>query len=124
MVNTPARRWGSPLRRSRALPAWPFRTASVDRVVDEILARGRVAHGYLGVGLQRVELPDHQKGLIVLSLEPEGPAARAGLLIGDILVSLGGVPWRRRTISRACSRPRRGAAASRPPWCAEGPRRR
>jgi S1-C subfamily serine protease len=67
-------------------------TVTVDRVVDEILARGRMARGYLGVGLQRVELPDHQKGLIVLSLEPEGPAARAGLLLGDILVSLGGVP--------------------------------
>ena len=68
-----------------AIPA-----VSIDRVVDEILSRGRVARGYLGVGLQRVELPDHHKGLIVLSLEPEGPAARAGLLIGDILVSLGG----------------------------------
>jgi S1-C subfamily serine protease len=57
-------------------------------VVDEILARGSVARGYLGVGLQPVELPDHRKGLIVLSLEPEGPAARAGVLIGDVLVSL------------------------------------
>jgi S1-C subfamily serine protease len=68
-----------------AIPA-----ASIDRVVDEILSSGHVAHGYLGVGLQRVELPNHQKGLIVLSLEPEGPAARAGVLIGDVLVSLGG----------------------------------
>jgi len=42
------------------------------------------------VGLQPVVLPDHQKGLIVLSLEPEGPSAKAGVLIGDILVSLGG----------------------------------
>jgi len=50
-----------------------------------------VARGYLGVGLQPVELPDHQKGLIVLSLEPQGPAALAGVLIGDVLVALGGV---------------------------------
>lgn len=64
--------------------------STVDRVVDEILTRGRVARGYLGVGLQPVELPDHHKGLIVLSLEPEGPAAKAGVLIGDILMSLGG----------------------------------
>ena len=68
-----------------AIPA-----STIDRVVDEILARGRVARGYLGVGLQPVELPDHHKGLIVLSLEPEGSAARAGVLIGDILTSLGG----------------------------------
>ena len=68
-----------------AIPA-----ATVDRVVDEILARGHVARGYLGVGLQPVELPDHQKGLIVLSVEPGGPAATAGILIGDILLALGG----------------------------------
>ncbi len=68
-----------------AIPA-----ATVNRVVEEILARGRVSRGYLGVGLQPVELPDHHKGLIVLSLEPEGPAAKAGLLIGDILTSVAG----------------------------------
>jgi S1-C subfamily serine protease len=68
-----------------AIPA-----ATIDRVVDDILVRGRVSRGYLGVGLQPVELPDHHKGLIVLSLESGGPAAKAGVLIGDILVSLGG----------------------------------
>jgi len=68
-----------------AIPA-----TTVDRVVDEILTRGRVARGYLGVGLQPVELPDHQMSQIVLSLEAEGPAAKAGVLIGNILVSLGG----------------------------------
>lgn len=66
-----------------AIPA-----STIDRVVDEILTRGHVARGYLGVGLQPVELPDHHKGLIVLSLEPQGPAARAGVLIGDIFVAL------------------------------------
>lgn len=67
-------------------------SATIDRVVDQILSRGRVSRGYLGVGLQPVELPDHQKALIVLSLAPEGPAASAGLLLGDILVSLAGSP--------------------------------
>jgi S1-C subfamily serine protease len=68
-----------------AIPA-----VTINRVLDEILSRGHVARGYLGVGLQPVELPDHQKGLIILSLEPEGPAAKAGVLIGDILTSLSG----------------------------------
>src|SRR5450432_1179150 len=68
-----------------AIPA-----ATVDRVVDELLTRGHVSRGYLGLGLQPVELPDHHKGLIVLSVEPEGPSAKAGVLIGDILMSLGG----------------------------------
>ena len=70
-----------------AIPA-----ANIDRVVSEILTRGRVARGYLGVGLQPVALPDHHKGLIVLTLEPDGPADKAGVLIGDILTSLGGAP--------------------------------
>jgi S1-C subfamily serine protease len=68
-----------------AIPA-----VTIDRVVEQILTRGHVARGYLGVGLQPVELPDHHKGLIVLSLEPAGPAAKAGVLIGDIFVALGG----------------------------------
>jgi S1-C subfamily serine protease len=65
-------------------------TSNIARTIDEILKRGRVARGYLGVGLQPVELSDHHKGLIVLSLESAGPAAKAGILIGDILISLGG----------------------------------
>jgi serine protease Do len=70
--------------------AIPART--IDRVTDEILSRGHVARGYLGVGLQPVTLEDHQQGLIVLSVERAGPADKAGLLVGDIFVSLGGKP--------------------------------
>lgn len=65
-------------------------SATVNRVVDQILTRGRVSRGYLGVGLQPVELPDRQKALIVLSMAPEGPAASAGVLMGDILLTLAG----------------------------------
>ena len=68
-----------------AIPA-----VTIDRIVDELLARGHVARGYLGLGLQPVELPDHRKGLIVVSLEPGGPAAQAGVIIGDVLLALGG----------------------------------
>ncbi|HEX7127839.1 MAG TPA: S1C family serine protease, partial [Thermodesulfobacteriota bacterium] len=70
-----------------AIPA-----SNVDRTVDELLARGHVARGYLGLGLQPVELPDHRKGLIVVSLESGGPAAKAGVIIGDVLLSIGGRP--------------------------------
>jgi S1-C subfamily serine protease len=68
-----------------AIPA-----STINRVTDEIISRGRVARGYLGVGLQPVNVTDHQKGLIVLSIEQGGPADKAGLLVGDILLSLGG----------------------------------
>jgi S1-C subfamily serine protease len=67
-------------------------TSTITRVADEILSRGHVARGYLGVGLQPVALGDHQNGLIILSVEREGPADKAGLLVGDILVSLRGKP--------------------------------
>jgi S1-C subfamily serine protease len=69
-----------------AIPA-----STINRVLDEILTRGKVARGYLGVGLRPVSVRDHQTSLIVLSVEPEGPAGKAGVLVGDILVSLGGV---------------------------------
>jgi S1-C subfamily serine protease len=70
-----------------AIPA-----SNVDRTVDELLARGHVARGYLGLGLQPVELAEHRKGLIVVSLEAGGPAAKAGVIIGDVLLSLAGRP--------------------------------
>ena len=66
--------------------------STVNRVIDELLRTGHVSRGYLGLGLHPVALPDGSTGLIVLSSETEGPAARAGLLIGDILVTLGGKP--------------------------------
>jgi serine protease DegQ len=69
------------------------------RVVDEILAHGGVRRGYLGVGAYPVALPaavaqatGRERGALVASIEDGGPAAAAGLLVGDIIVSLGGDP--------------------------------
>lgn len=69
----------------------------VSPIVDELLARGRIARGYLGIGVHPVRVPsadrDHGatgSGLLVHSLEADGPAERAGLMIGDILISIEG----------------------------------
>lgn len=74
---------------------------TLERVAGELLVKGRVTRGYLGVGLQPVSLPDRlrsrlevsgRSGVIVLSVEPGGPADQAGILVGDILVALDGKP--------------------------------
>jgi S1-C subfamily serine protease len=75
-------------------------TATVNRVIDQLLETGHVARGYLGLGMQPVRLPktfidtlkSNNSGLIVVTVEPEGPAEQAGVLIGDVLVALDGMP--------------------------------
>lgn len=71
--------------------------STVDRVVDELLTRGSIARAYIGVGMHPVYLPDTlrsklnlegRSGVIVLSVEPNAPAEKAGLLLGDVLVAL------------------------------------
>jgi serine protease Do len=71
-----------------AIPA-----ATVDRVTAELAKRGYVARGYLGVGMQPVALPDGA-GLIVVSVEKNSPASKAGFVIGDILLALDGTTVR------------------------------
>lgn len=65
--------------------------ATVDRAVDRLLAKGYVARGYLGAGLQRLHSAKHQ-GILVVSVDPDGPAARAGLLVGDIVTAWNAAP--------------------------------
>lgn len=75
--------------------------STVARVADELIDKGRVSRGFLGVGLQPVRLPESLRrtltaapeiGLIVVSVHPDGPAAKAGLLLGDVLVTLDDTP--------------------------------
>jgi len=72
---------------------------ALDRVVDTLLKKGHIPQGYLGVGLQPVRLPDalrqslqrsEKTAAIVLEVEAESPAHKAGIVIGDILIALAG----------------------------------
>jgi S1-C subfamily serine protease len=75
--------------------------STVNRVVGQLLEKGRIVRGYLGLGMQPVRLPEPLKrtlnlprtsGVIIVAVESDSPAERAGLLIGDVLVALDGVP--------------------------------
>lgn len=74
---------------------------TVNRVVEALLAKGHIPRGYLGVGLQSIRLPDtlrdalqrrEKTAVIVLEVQPDGPAHKAGVVIGDILTGLDGKP--------------------------------
>lgn len=73
--------------------------STVGRIAGELLERGRIVRGYFGLGLQTIPLPEPLKsslglnqdaGQIVLSVAPGGPAARGGIVLGDILLSADG----------------------------------
>jgi S1-C subfamily serine protease len=81
--------------------AIPSNTATF--VIGEVLRHGRVRRAWLGLGAQEVLLParvvsvnglQHARGVAVRGVEAGGPAAAAGLRIGDILVGLNGQPVR------------------------------
>jgi serine protease DegQ len=73
--------------------------STVTRVMGQLLARGHVARGWLGIATQPVRLPpalqrslgsESDAGLVVVNVEPDSPADRGGVLIGDILIALDG----------------------------------
>lgn len=69
--------------------------ATVERVLEALLAHGRVAHGYLGLSGQPVRATldgEAVDGLLVSSVADDGPAARGGLLVGDVIVAIDGTP--------------------------------
>ena len=66
---------------------------TIDRVLAQLLAHGRVQRGYLGIAAQpgRASIDGRAiEGLLVSSVADDGPAAIAGLLVGDVIVSAGG----------------------------------
>ena len=67
-------------------------------LTEELEKQGRVRQGYIGVGLQPVAIlpklreklgTSAETGLIVLTVEADSPAEKAGILIGDVLTKIG-----------------------------------
>jgi S1-C subfamily serine protease len=77
-------------------------TATIARIVPQLVKDGHIARGWLGVALQAVAVPDalregagQSSGLMVMSVIDDGPAARAGLVAGDIILSVDGTSTQR-----------------------------
>lgn len=75
--------------------------STVNRTVDELLQKGHIARPYLGIAMQPVALSEALRGklktptnggLMVLHVEPSGPAEKAGIVLGDVIVELQGKP--------------------------------
>ena len=70
---------------------------TVNRVVTQLLERGYVARGWIGAAMQPVRFDQASRkrvkrdgGLLLVSIEPDAPASKAGLLIGDVIVAIDG----------------------------------
>jgi S1-C subfamily serine protease len=76
-------------------------TATVERVVSEILEYGSVFRPYLGLAMQPVALPKELAGklkiaresaLMVMQVESDSPSAAAGMMLGDIILGINAQP--------------------------------
>jgi S1-C subfamily serine protease len=76
-----------------------IRASAVSRLVEQVVQRGRIPRAYLGIGTQPVGLPDalrerlslaQNTAVIVVSVASDSPAAVAGFVIGDVIVSIAG----------------------------------
>src|ERR1700723_776888 len=82
--------------------------ATLARVVPQLVKDGHVSRGWLGVALHAVAVPDalrpsadQSSGMMVMSVVEDGPAAQAGIVAGDIILSVDGISANRfRKIAR------------------------
>lgn len=91
-INTSGLRRGTPI----TLPS-----STVARIVGELLAKGHVERPYLGVAVQPVVVPEEmgtklnlgsRHALLLVHVESGGPAASAGLMLGDVVIEIEGKP--------------------------------
>jgi S1-C subfamily serine protease len=79
-----------PRRHLLVIPA-----ATIERVAAKLESHGRIARGYLGLGLQPVAVEGVEgSGAMVMSVDPKGPGGLAGVYQGDVIVVWNGEPIR------------------------------
>jgi S1-C subfamily serine protease len=75
--------------------------AAIETVVASLQQHGKIRRGFLGIGAQAVRLPaalaqahgvGREQGLLVVAIEPDGPAERDGVILGDVIVAIDGDP--------------------------------
>lgn len=67
----------------------------VKRIAKQLIEKGTIKRGYLGVGIQDVgsDLRDtygNYEGAVVISVEADSPAKKAGLMIWDLITKING----------------------------------
>lgn len=74
-------------------------TAAIETVIASLKQHGKVRRGFLGIGAQSAKVPaslagdaGQTNGLLIVSVEPDGPADKGGLLLGDVVLALDGEP--------------------------------
>jgi S1-C subfamily serine protease len=89
----------SPALARQAVITIPAQT--IDRILDAVLERGHVPRPFLGIAMQAVPIPEQsrsffpqgaEQALLVMHVEPKSPAASAGVMVGDLIVSANGEP--------------------------------
>ena len=85
-----------PRRKILSIPA-----STINPVIQQLQQRGKVSQGYLGVGMQRVPLPDairqqhgftNQAGILTVSVDTGSAADQAGMLLGDVIIAVDDSP--------------------------------
>ena len=77
-----------PRRRVLVVPS-----ATIERVAGTLASHGRIARGYLGLGMQPVAVDGaNRAGVMVMSVDAQGPGATAGIRQGDIILACDGDP--------------------------------
>jgi S1-C subfamily serine protease len=68
------------------------------KAAQNLLEHGRMKSGYIGIAGQPVQLPEGQRtegreeAVLVIAVNKDGPAAKGGVLVGDIILALDGQP--------------------------------